>query len=89
MITLLYKTDFQHSFSSRELIGAFTNKIKLNSAVKKIVKEDLKANPQDLKGQELTQYINWNINFFHEKKQTQGLSSFELVSEEVEVNIIF
>ena len=33
--------------------------------------------------QEEKDYINWNIDFFFEKNQTQGLNNFELISEQL------
>lgn len=88
-ISVLYKTDFHHSYASRDLIGVFTNKRLLLAAIKKLVKQDLKADPQGKEGGELTDYINWNISFLLEKGQTQGLSSFELVCETVPANQLF
>ena len=86
--TILYETDFHHSNSSKVVIGVFTSQKKLISAVKKEIKEDLTKNPQDLKGQELKDYILWNFSFFMKEGQTQGLSSFELHSEQIELNRI-
>lgn len=87
MVTILYKTDFMHSLYSRDIIGVFSNKSELIKQVKKIIKSDLKENYE---GEEpLQEYIMWNINFFMEQKQTQGLCSFELHSEQVELNKIF
>lgn len=89
MVTLLYKTDFHHSYNSRDIIGAFTNKASLRKACKKIIKEDLTEN-SEYEGRELKDYINWNFNYlFSGQDQTQGLSSFELVIEEVNTNEIF
>jgi len=88
MVTILYETDFMHSLKSRNVIGVFTNKQKLLSAVKKEIKKDLTDNPQDKEGQELKDYINWNFDFFCQYGQTQGLSSFELHSEKIETNKI-
>jgi hypothetical protein len=86
--TILYETDFMHSNSSKVVIGVFTNKQKLISAVKKEIKKDLLTDPQGKEGEELKEYIQWNINFFFEKGQTQGLNNFELHSEEMELNQI-
>ena len=86
--TILYETDFFHSHNSKRVLGVFTNRNKLISAIKKEIKQDLKQNPQDKEGQELTDYINWNIDYFLENGQTQGLSSFELHSEKIDLNII-
>jgi hypothetical protein len=88
-IILLYKTDFHHSYSSRDLIGVFSSKRKFISAVKKIITADLKQDPQDKEGQELRDYIRWNLEFLLEKQQTQGLSNFELVTETADLNTIF
>ncbi len=87
MVTILYKTDFQHSFHSRDLIGVFTSKAKLNQAVKRIIKTDLREN-SNMKGTDLSGHIKWNIDFFNEKGQTQGLESFELASETIIPNIV-
>lgn len=70
MLTVLYETDFHHSLKSRIVIGVFTNKQKLLSAVKKEIKKDLNDNPQDKEGQELKDYINWNFDFFCHNGQT-------------------
>lgn len=83
---ILFKTDFHHSYDSREIIGVFTNKAKLLAETKRIIRDDLKEDPQDRVGSELTEYINWNHQFLFEKNQTQGLSSFELVIEDFELN---
>lgn len=82
---LLFTTNFHHSHDSKDLVGVFTNKRKFESTVRNIIKEDLTNNSGD-EGQDLTDSIQWNIEFFLEKNQTQGLSSFELVAEEVEMN---
>lgn len=88
MVTILYETDFNHSLNYRIVIGVFTNRQKLLSAVKKEIRKDLEENPQDKEGQELKDYINWNFDFFCQIGQTQGLSSFELHSEQIEPNKI-
>lgn len=88
MVTVLYKTDFNHSFNSRELIGVFTNKKQFEKATKKLITEDLKLDSGQMNHEEEKANINWNIQFFREKKQTQGLNSFELVAEVIETNKI-
>lgn len=86
---ILFKTDFHHSYISRETIGVFTNKQKYRSAVKKIIKNDLQENTEGRDKEETKEYINWNLSFLFEKGQTQGLASFELDTTEVELNKIF
>lgn len=87
--TLLFKTDFYHTFTKRELVGVFTNKRKLLSVTKKIIKQDIEENIEDCIKEESKELIEWIHQFLFEKKQTQGLNSFELVIEEVDTNKIF
>jgi hypothetical protein len=88
MITILFKTDFRHSYASRDIIGVFTNKSLLRRACMKLIKEDLTDN-SGYEGQELKNYIKYNFDFmFSGQNQTQGLSSFELVIEEIKSNEI-
>ena len=82
----LYKTDFHHSYNSRELIGVFTNKRKYMKTVKKIIEEDIKTDSWNRDYQEEKDYIKWNIDFFFEKNQTQGLNNFELFAEPISIN---
>ena len=82
----LYKTDFHHSYNSRELIGIFTNERKYIKEVKWIIKEDIKTDSGNRNYQEEKDYINWNIDFFFEKNQTQGLNNFELIAEQLNKN---
>ena len=84
--TALYKTDFHHSYNSRELIGIFTNERKYIKEVKRIIEEDIKTDSGNRNYQEEKDYINWNIDFFFEKNQTQGLNNFELFAEELNKN---
>ena len=84
--TALYKTDFHHSYNSRELIGIFTNERKYIKEVKKIIEEDIKTDSGNRNYQEEKDYINWNIDFFFENNQTQGLNNFELFAEELNKN---
>lgn len=85
--TILYKTDHMHSYKSRDLIGVFISMKKLNKIVHKIVNEDQWDNPRELDTkEELKNYIQWNIDFFMEKGQTQGLNDFELYSEKIVLN---
>lgn len=84
---LLFTTDFNHSHYSKDLIGVFTNKRKFESTVKKIIKDDLKNNQGGDDDMSTAEHIKWNTEFFFEKNQTQGLSKFELVAEEVELNV--
>ena len=84
--TALYKTDFHHSYNSRELIGVFTNKRKYIKTVKKIIEEDIKTDSWNRDYQEEKDYIKWNIDFFFEKNQTQGLNNFELFAEQLNKN---
>ena len=84
--TALYKTDFHHSYNSRELIGIFTNERKYIKEVKRIIEEDIKTDSGNINYQEEKDYINWNIDFFFEKNQTQGLNNFELFAEELNKN---
>ena len=79
----LYKTDFHHSYNSRELIGIFTNERKYIKEVKRIIEEDIKTDSGNRNYQEEKDYINWNIDFFFEKNQTQGLNNFELIAEQL------
>ena len=82
----LYKTDFHHSYNSRELIGIFTNERKYIKEVKRIIKEDIKTDSGNRNYQEEKDYINWNIDFFFENNQTQGLNNFELIAEQLNKN---
>ncbi len=82
----LYKTDFHHSYNSRELIGIFTNERKYIKEVKRIIEEDIKTDSGNRNYQEEKDYINWNIDFFFEKNQTQGLNNFELIAEQLNKN---
>ena len=84
--TALYKTDFHHSYNSRELIGIFTNERKYIKEVKRIIEEDIKTDSGNRNYQEEKDYINWNIDFFFEKNQTQGLNNFELIAEQLNKN---
>ena len=84
--TALYKTDFHHSYNSRELIGIFTNERKYIKEVKRIIEEDIKTDSGNRNYQEEKDYINWNIDFFFEKNQTQGLNNFELFAEPISIN---
>ena len=82
----LYKTDFHHSYNSRELIGIFTNERKYIKEVKKIIEEDIKTDSGNRDYQEEKDYIKWNIDFFFEYNQTQGLNNFELIAEQLNKN---
>ena len=82
----LYKTDFHHSYNSRELIGIFTNERKYIKEVKRIIEEDIKTDSGNRNYQEEKDYINWNIDFFFEKNQTQGLNNFEIIAEQLNKN---
>jgi len=84
--TALYKTDFHHSYNSRELIGIFTNERKYIKEVKRIIKEDIKIDSGNRNFQEEKDYINWNIDFFFENNQTQGLNNFEIIAEQLNKN---
>ena len=84
--TALYKTDFHHSYKSRELIGIFTNERKYIKEVKRIIEEDIKTDSGNRNYQEEKDYINWNIDFFFENNQTQGLNNFELIAEQLNKN---
>ncbi|OJV50978.1 MAG: hypothetical protein BGO31_10955 [Bacteroidetes bacterium 43-16] len=55
--------------------------------IRKIIKDDQWNNPRELDTKaEVKDYINWNISFFMEKGQTQGLNGFELASEQILLN---
>ena len=82
----LYKTDFHHSYNSRELIGIFTNERKYIKEVKRIIEEDIKTDSGNRNYQEEKDYINWNIDFFFENNQTQGLNNFEIIAEQLNKN---
>ncbi len=82
----LYKTDFHHSYNSRELICIFTNERKYIKEVKRIIEEDIKTDSGNRNYQEEKDYINWNIDFFFENNQTQGLNNFELIAEQLNKN---
>ena len=82
----LYKTDFHHSYNSRELIGIFTNERKYIKEVKKIIEVDIKTDSGNRDCQEEKDYIKWNIDFFFEYNQTQGLNNFELIAEQLNKN---
>ena len=86
---VLYKTDFKHSFSSRELLGVYTNKNKFIKDVNKIISDDLKTDSGSMDYEEEKDNIKWHQEFFLQKKQTQGLHNFELLAEEIETNTIF
>lgn len=85
-VFILFETDFHHRHSSRVILGVFKNKKCLYAASKKIIKQDLMKNGEFKIGIELTNKINWNLQFLIEKDQTQGLATFELVIEEYELN---
>ena len=82
LVRVLYKTDHHHSYNSRDMIGIFSSKVQFEKAIKKIITEQCNSD-------ELTENIDWHIGFFLEKKQTQGLPNFELVSEDLQTNKIF
>lgn len=85
--TILYKTDLHHSYASRDLIGVFTSRRSLYKCIKRIIKENQWDNPRELDTKaELKNYIDWNIGFFMEKGQTQGLNEFELDTNKIELN---
>ena len=84
----LYKTDFHHSYNSRELIGVFTNERKYIKEVKRIIEEDIKTDPGDRDSQEEKDYVNSNIDVFFDNNQTQGLNNVELIAEQLNKNSI-
>lgn len=86
---VLYKTDFHHSYKSRDLIGIFTNKMEFEKTIRKMINSYLIAANDDVNEENKEDQINWHIGFFLDKKQTQGLPTFELVFEELETNKIF
>lgn len=85
---VLYKTDFNHSFVSRELIGIFTNKSVFKKEAKKIIVGDLQSDSGNMSPDEEKQNIKSILEFFFSKNQTQGLNEFELVAEEIKTNKI-
>lgn len=89
--TILYRTDHHHSYASREIVGVYTKRRELMRAVTKLVKGDQGDNPAEFDTkEELKCHIQWCIEFFAEKGQTQGLCYNELASEQIELNkIIF
>jgi len=87
-VIVLYKTDFNHSFNSRDLIGIFTNKSAFRKEAKKIIVEDLQSDSKNMSPEEEKQNIKWNLEFFFNKNQTQGLNEFELVAEKINTNEI-
>lgn len=89
-VRLLYKTDHRHSSASRDLIGVFTSKQEFEKAITKIITIDLQENYEPDENQvSVEELTTWMIGFFLEKKQTQGLESFELVFEVESTNKIF
>lgn len=84
----VYETDFNHSKNSMVLIGIFTNKDKLNAAIKKIIKDDLTNNEEGKGKKEIEEYIEWNYQFFLENNQTRGLASFEINVKQFTLNQI-
>ena len=89
-VRLLYKTDHRHSFASRNLIGVFTSKQEFEKAITKMITIDLQENYEPDENQvSVEEFTIWMIGFFLEKKQTQGLESFELVYEVESTNKIF
>ena len=78
--TILYKTDFNHTFKSREIIGVFTNKGKMVIEVRKIISKNCFESQEKKR---------WHLEFLLSKNQTHSLDNFELVLEEVELNKIF
>lgn len=90
-ISLLYKTDFRHSYASRDLIGVFSSKAAFRKAARQQI---LKALPdveetELMNKEEYNAHKKWIIDFFFDKGQTQGLPDFELVFEQVPANTIF
>ena len=83
-VTLLFKTDHNHSFASRDLIGVYTNKTILKRDCLRLIKKDLQNS--ELSPKVYQRKVNWNFEYLFEKNQTQGLLEFELVMEEVETN---
>tara|TARA_B100001146_G_C16125126_1_gene409787 strand:+ start:156 stop:428 length:273 start_codon:yes stop_codon:yes gene_type:complete len=86
---ILFKTDFNHTFSSRDLIGVFTNKRKFKQTVKQIIKKD--CDPETLEAETPNEWVKYHYDFMitENHDQTQGLNSFELVSETIELNELF
>lgn len=86
MVTILYKTDFHHSFNSREVLGIYTNKQKLFKDCKEIITLDIQSDSGQMDKEEEKQQIDYQVGFLFDKKQTQGLNNFELVIEEENKN---
>ena len=63
------------------MIGIFSSKVQFEKTIRKIITEQCNSD-------ELTENIDWHISFFLQKKQTQGLPDFELVSEDLQTNKI-
>lgn len=77
MITLVFKTDAHHSYSSRELIGACTSKKHVLSIIRQRVKKECKKLDSDQL---------FNIDTIG---QTQGyLGDGEFATENVELNVL-
>ena len=78
-VRILYECDHNHSTKSLVLIGVFTSKKHFDDATRKIIVKDMQ---QNYEGENpIEDQINWIHGFFLEKKQTQGLPSFELIFE--------
>lgn len=83
-IKVLYKTDFHHSHSSKEVIGYYLDDEKLRDVCKTIITKDIYSDSDELTLDEENEKIEYNFNFLFEHNQTQDLNNFELVIEEVE-----
>jgi hypothetical protein len=84
---ILYKTDHWHSYSSRDLIGVFTNRQTFIRTIRKLIKDDLKDRDSD-ENETYTEAVNWQVDFFLNHGQTHGLQNFEIVSETIDLNTI-
>lgn len=83
---VLYRTDFNHTYDSRRVIGVFLNERKYRSETLKIIREQILSSGE--RYALCKENINWNFEFMMKNKQTQGLEDFELVAEEIELNKI-
>lgn len=88
MLYLLYKTDHRHLYAGRDLIGVFTTKQKMLKWASALMRKDIRGNCNYLPIENAEHY-RWLQQFFESKNQTQGLSEFELVYEEIEPNKLF
>lgn len=82
---LVYETDFNHSRKSRNLIGVYRSKSKLQINLRKYIKKELEDNFDD-EDVNISDKIREIYMFLLDQKQTQHLYSCELLIEEITIN---